>query len=276
VLRRLTPVLGAVLVLAAACQSTPAITDPAAIVTQGLDATANLKSLHMSLALSGTFNVPNSGGSFNLDSTSLEADIDVAAKNVHLTFGVPAFLGLTGDVVVIGKDVWVKTSMTGTKWSHQTTSLTGSASPAASAVESLDPQAMIAKVNEFLKKPGVVTKKLADVDCGDRKCYQVSVSVPSSLMSSAAAVASFDPSTVFGDALVLSPHVDGSLIVIRATSAARGDLAELARLLTRAQTPPVGFVLTDARSRVAAYGYGYGDALTDPVQLDPLANVAEI
>ena len=203
-LRRLTPVLGAVLVLAAACQSTPAITDPAAIVTQGLDATANLKSLHMSLALSGTFNVPNSGGSFNLDSTSLEADIDVAAKNVHLTFGVPAFLGLTGDVVVIGKDVWVKTSMTGTKWSHQTTSLTGSASPAASAVESLDPQAMIAKVNEFLKKPGVVTKKLADVDCGDRKCYQVSVSVPSSLMSSAGAVASFDPSTVFGDALVLN------------------------------------------------------------------------
>jgi receptor protein-tyrosine kinase len=81
-----------------------------------------------------------------------------------------------------------------------------------------------------------------------------------------------------GDALVLSPHVDGSLIVIRATSAARGDLAELARLLTRAQTPPVGFVLTDARSRVAAYGYGYGygGALTDPVELDPLANVAEL
>jgi Mrp family chromosome partitioning ATPase len=78
-----------------------------------------------------------------------------------------------------------------------------------------------------------------------------------------------------GDALALSPHVDGSLLIIRATTAARGDLAELARLLTRAQTPPVGFVLTDARSRVAAYGYGYGGALADPIQLDPLANVAE-
>lgn len=204
-LRRLTPVLVAILVLVAACQSTPAITDPADIITQGLNATANLKSFHMSLALNGTFTVPNSGGSFNLDSTSLEADIDVAAKNVHLTFGVPAFLGLTGDVLVIGKDLWVKTSMTGTKWSHQTTALSASASPGtASPAESLDPQAMIAKVREFLKKPGVVTKKLADVDCGDRKCYQVSVSVPSSLMSSAAAVASFDPSTVFGDALVLN------------------------------------------------------------------------
>jgi Mrp family chromosome partitioning ATPase len=80
-----------------------------------------------------------------------------------------------------------------------------------------------------------------------------------------------------GDALVLSPHVDGSLIIIRATSAARGDLAELARLLTRTQTPPVGFVLTDARSRAAAYGYGYGygGGVTDPIQLDSLANVAE-
>jgi hypothetical protein len=205
VLRRLTPVLVAILVLAAACQSTPAITDPAEIITQGLDATATLKSFHMSLALNGTFTVPNSGGSFNLDSTSLEADVDIPAKNLHLTFGVPAFLGLTGDLVVIGKDVWVKTSMTGTKWSHQTTGLSASASPGtASPMESLDPQAMIAKVRDFLRKPGVVTKKLADVDCGDRKCYQISISVPSSLMTDAAAVASFDPSTVFGDALVLN------------------------------------------------------------------------
>lgn len=77
-----------------------------------------------------------------------------------------------------------------------------------------------------------------------------------------------------GDALILSPHVDGSLIVIRATAAARGDLTEMARLLARAQTPPVGFVLTDARSRVAAYGYGYG-GMTDPVRLDPLAQAVE-
>jgi hypothetical protein len=36
----------------------------------------------------------------------------------------------------------------------------------------------------------------------------------------------------------------------------------------------VGFVLTDARSRVAAYGYGYGygGAITDPTQRDPLAD----
>ncbi len=32
--------MGAVLALLAACQSTPAITDPVEIITQGLDATA--------------------------------------------------------------------------------------------------------------------------------------------------------------------------------------------------------------------------------------------
>jgi Mrp family chromosome partitioning ATPase len=80
-----------------------------------------------------------------------------------------------------------------------------------------------------------------------------------------------------GDALVLSPHVDGSLIVIRATAAARGDLTELARLLGRAQTPTVGFVLTDARSRAAAYGYGYGygGGGAEPARLEPVANVTE-
>ena len=69
-----------------------------------------------------------------------------------------------------------------------------------------------ADVYAFLAEPtnlprwqeGVVTKKLADVACGDRQCYQVSVSVPSSLMNEAGAVASLDPSTIFGDAVVVN------------------------------------------------------------------------
>ena len=198
--RRFAPVMLAVLALLAACQSSPSITDPVDIITQGLDATADLKSLHISLELDGSFSVPDGGGTFNLDSTSLEADVDIEAKSLRASLAVPAFLGLTADVILIGQDVWFRTSMGGTKWFHQTNDVMGSPSPSAS----LDPQVMIDQVKEALAKDGVVTKKLADVACGDRQCYQVSVSVPSALMNDTGAVASLDPSTIFGDAAVIN------------------------------------------------------------------------
>ena len=213
-LRRFAPVLIVMVALLAACQSTPAITDPKDIITQGLDATAKLNSFHVSLKLDGDFTVPDGGGSFNLNSTSLEADVDIPAKNLQAHLAVPAFLGLTADVIVIGPDVWIKTSMGGTKWSHQTNDLLGSPAPSAS----VDPQVVIDKVKEALGKDGVVTKKLADVACGDRQCYQVSVSVPSSLMSDAGAVASFDPSTIFGDAVKINLLFDREKLWLTAVS----------------------------------------------------------
>jgi hypothetical protein len=207
VLRRFAPVMVVMVALLAACQGAAAISDPTEIITQGLDATAKLHSFHVSVALSGTVTMPGSGGSVKLDSTSAGADVDIPGRQAHLTFSVPAFLSLSGEVIAIGEDVWVKTSMTGAKWSHQTNPMSGaSMAPATSGepMASFDTATMIAKVKEFLAKDGVVVKKLADVACGDRDCYQVSVSIPSSLMNDAGAMASMSPSTVFGDALVLN------------------------------------------------------------------------
>jgi hypothetical protein len=214
VLRRIAPVLVVMVALLAACQSRPAITDPADIITQGLDATAKLNSFHVSLKLDGDVTVPDGGGTFNLNSTSLEADVDIPAKNVRAHLAVPAFLGLTADLIVIGSDVWIKSSMTGTKWSHQTNDLMGSPAPSAS----VDPQVVINKVKQALAKDGVVTKKLADVACGDRQCYQVSVTVPTALMTDAGAIASFDPSTVLGDAVEINLLFDREKLWLTAIS----------------------------------------------------------
>lgn len=200
-LRRLAPAMVVMLAVLAACQGTPALTDPTDIITQGLEATTSLKSFHVSLGLDGSFTMPQTGGSVDLKSTSLDADVDIGGKRAHLTFGIPAFLGLSGDVLLIGKDLWVKTSIGGDKYSHMSTDFAGASfEPSAS----LDTASMVKKVKDFLAKDGVETKKLADVACGDRQCYQVSVSIPSSLMSDAGAVASLDPSTIFGEALVLN------------------------------------------------------------------------
>lgn len=200
-LRRLAPVLVVMLAVLVACQSAPAYTDPADIITKGLEATSSLKSFHMSLGLDGSFTMPETGGSVDLSSTTLDADVDIAGKQARLTFAVPAMLGITGDVLLIGKDLWVKTSMGGDKYSHMSSDITGmSLEPSAS----LDTDKMVKQVKDFLAKDGVVSTKMADVACGDRQCYQVSVSIPSSLMKDAGAAASLDPSTVFGDALVLN------------------------------------------------------------------------
>jgi hypothetical protein len=190
------------MVVLAACQSTPAITDPVEIITQGLDATANLKSLHISLKLDGSVTVPDGGGTFNLDSTSLEADVDIAARNVSLHLAVPAFLGLTADLIVIGDDVWYRTSMGGTKWFHETNDMMGSPLPFPTASQGIGE--MIDKVTDALATEGVLTKKLADVACGDRQCYQVSVTVPTSLMDEAGSMASLDPSSIFGEGVEIN------------------------------------------------------------------------
>jgi len=63
---------------------------------------------------------------------------------------------------------------------------------------------MIDKVEEALATEGVLTKKLADVACGDRQCYQVSVTVPTALMDEAGSMASLDPSSIFGDGVVIN------------------------------------------------------------------------
>lgn len=201
-LRKLVPLVVVVLAVLAACQSTPALTSPTDIITQGLEATTGLKSFHMSLELDGSFTMPETGGSVDLGTTSLEADVDIDGQQARLTFAVPGLMGLSGDVLVIGQDLWVKTSLSGDKYSHMANEFAGaSAEPTAS----LDTDAMVQEVKDFLAKDGVVTTKLADVACGDRQCYQVSVSIPSSLMEDEAVdVASLDPSTVFGDALVLN------------------------------------------------------------------------
>lgn len=211
-LRRLAPVLVVMLAVLAACQGPPAYGDPTDIITQGLNATADLKSFHLSLAVDGTVSMPDSGGTFSLTGTTLEGDVDVEGEQVHLTFAVPALLSLSGELLLIGQDLYVKTSLTGTKWSHQDL---GGVIPGASAAASPDIQSVIDNAGDFLLKDGVETTKMDDVACGDRQCYHVQVSIPPDLMTehgadaspgedaSPDAVASLDPAAIFGDALVL-------------------------------------------------------------------------
>jgi hypothetical protein len=200
VLRRLAPSLLVAAFALAACTGAPAITDPEQIITQGIEATTALKSFHVSLAVDGTFSV-SEGGSFALDGTTLDGDFDLESKAGQLAFAVPAFLGLTGEVIVLGNDTYLKTSMTGDSWSKST-----SESDALS--EAMDPEAALSDVRDFLAKEGVEAEKLDDVECGERTCYAVRLTIPSELLADAGDEVDMDPTEALGAALVLNLRFD--------------------------------------------------------------------
>jgi hypothetical protein len=207
--RRLAPVAVAIVAVSilAACSGAPALTDPKEIITQGLAATTELSSLHLKVTVSGSVTDPTSGAEISLDGTTASGDFATSGQG-HLSFAVPTLLGLAGEVIVLGSDAYVKTTLSGEKWAHQpiTPGLSvfgvGMPSPGASAGSS-DPKAQaLAEVGKLLAKDGVVSKKLDDVDCGDVQCYHVQVTIPKSIVESADASAASPMESLTSDVVL--------------------------------------------------------------------------
>jgi non-specific protein-tyrosine kinase len=73
------------------------------------------------------------------------------------------------------------------------------------------------------------------------------------------------------DAIAISHHAAGLIVVVRASRVRRAVLAELRRLLDQCRSAKVGFVLTDAEAD-GAYGYGsYGAYAGPPADAVPVA-----
>jgi len=192
--------LFAVALAACGAPSAPAINDPAEIIGQGLEATGDTTSFHLDLTVTGNLTIPDTGGTFDLEGTTASGDFDIANKLGHLTFEVPALFSLSGEVLQIGTDSYVKTSLTGDTYTKSTVSDTGEVPT--------DPDKALAGLQDFLDMEGVQTEKLDDVSCGDSTCYAVKLTIPSTLLSQASEVAGIDPSEMVGDALVLNMQFD--------------------------------------------------------------------
>lgn len=79
------------------------------------------------------------------------------------------------------------------------------------------------------------------------------------------------PMLTVGDTLMLSIGVDAILLVVRATSVRRSDLAEVRRLVETFPAPTIGYALTDTEAPPDMYGYGYvygSDSSLPPIALD--------
>lgn len=186
--------LVAIAVLVAACggASGPTLTDPSEILTKSVAAMQQAKSVHLEASVDGTLSADltgiGQGGDMSLAGTTLTADLDIANKNTHLTAGVPAFLGLTADIIVVGSDTYTRVSLTGEKYQKSATSTT----------DPTDPSVALKEVTTFLENPAVSPVKKDDASCGSKSCYQIEISL------SAADLATLMPDAAIGDATIVA------------------------------------------------------------------------
>ena len=149
-----------------------ALTDPAEILTRGVEATSEADSFHVTLTASGGVTDPESGMEMPLDGVTVEADVDLANEAADITFAVPFMFGMSGEAIVLGQDMYLKTSLSGEKWIYTPAADEGEPSPAPSG-----PAEIADKIAEFLATEGVSIEKLADEPCGDDTCYHLRLTI---------------------------------------------------------------------------------------------------
>ena len=167
--------LAAAAIIAGACgaASAPALTDPKEIVLAAVRTSQTAKSVHIDAKLDGSITANLTGASgqgtpISLTGTTASADVDITAGSAHATFTVPAFLGLTGELIQIDGKSYLKTSLTG---DHYTVENVADSLP----VNPTDTKSLIDNVGDLLSKPGVDPVKGDDVACGSTQCYTVKI-----------------------------------------------------------------------------------------------------
>jgi hypothetical protein len=105
--------------------------------------------------------------------------------------------GITGEVIQVGTDSYVRTSMTGETWSKSTL---GEDTPIGDVT---DPAAQLEEVRTFLDEEGVEVERLDDAECGEETCYAVRLTIPGEVLAEASDGEDVVPSDLVGEALVL-------------------------------------------------------------------------
>lgn len=155
-----------------ACNTQPALSDPKEILTKAFEAAEAAKTVHLAATVDGSFRLDltgqGTGGAMDLTGTTFEGDVDLDNTKARLTFAVPAFLGLSGELIAVDGASYIKTSLTGALYQKQ-------AGSGALPVDPSNPENLFTQLKALLDKPGVDPAKGGDVDCDGRKCYSVAI-----------------------------------------------------------------------------------------------------
>jgi hypothetical protein len=250
-IRRLLPATALLALALVACGApkAPLLTDPDEIISQGMEATGHATSFHVDVQLNGRLTPEQGQVTFNLDGTTAAGDFDVSHQLGRVTFDAPGLFGLSGEVIQIGADSYVKTKLTGEKYAKSTSDTTN---PAA------DPDQIFSEVSGFLDKDGVETAKLDDLSCGDATCYHVTLSVPASLLADTAG-SGVDLGQLAGDTVVLDLQFDQeTLRLVQLSTDINGGTAGTASVLVIVSRYDEAVEVSPPPSEVVTEGGGLG------------------
>ena len=162
---------------AAACQSAPpaTLTDPREILAAAVTATAAARTVRIDGSADGTIGVELAGfetpSAVELTGTTFSADLDLEAGGVRATFSAPGLLGLTGEVIVVDRATYLKTTLTGALYR------TISASPDFPVPSSAVRASILEGLTGLLGRPELDPVKAEDVACGNSTCYRVEITL---------------------------------------------------------------------------------------------------
>jgi hypothetical protein len=149
----------------------PALTDPKAIVTAGLDSARVAHTVHLDVRVDGSARISlpgvgatgGTGTPVKLDGTTAAVDVDFDKPALHATFAVPSLFNLAGDVIAVDGKAYIKSTLTGPLYQ---VSQGAPADPAGV-------RALLTGLETAIGQPGVVLTKGADSPCGSATCYVV-------------------------------------------------------------------------------------------------------
>jgi hypothetical protein len=268
---------GLVLVTAGACSSNattapagggPAANqnDPNAILSSAISGGADIKSVHIKIAVSGTITkaalqaaMAGSGSGTQipittdakLDGTAIEGDVDVANSAAHFTLNVPALqmMGnqpITGDLILVSNTLYYQVSLLGAKYSKQDLGSLANGLPVSipSVIPSPGATAMtgeLAQLQQQMKDAGVSVNLVGVDKIGGQDANHLNVSFPlDKINASIAAEASGGPAMTLdsasADFWIYKANNQLAQIDIKGASSSLGNL-ELMITLTNYNQP---------------------------------------
>jgi hypothetical protein len=146
-------------------QSVALLDDPKEILAAAVSTTTAATSVHVDLTAEGTLSIDllagGAQGAINLVGTTLAADLDIAGRKTRATFAAPNLLGLAGEVVVADDTLFLKSTLTGSKFR-----------PSALGAPPDNPLKGLA---DLMSRADLALVKGADVPCAGGTCYTLSI-----------------------------------------------------------------------------------------------------
>ena len=139
--------------------------DPDEILAAAVTTATAATSVHVDLKAEGTLSVDLFGsgaqGDINLVGTTLAADLDIAGRKTRATFSSPNLMGLAGEAVLVDDTLFLKTTLTGSKFRPSAMS-----SP---------PENPLKGLADLIARADLAPVKGADVPCAGGTCYTLSI-----------------------------------------------------------------------------------------------------